>query len=134
MAADTLEPLSQGDADLLRPCASALVELAEGLRPPRTVAQARFIDVAAERLDAVSDHEIAFMRWRALGYPPLDAAAPAPPRKKRKRGKPKIRTGMSASAAKAPRRTEADIARLHTLSGFDRIAARFVPGGRASPR
>ncbi|SEA86604.1 DUF413 domain-containing protein [Rubrimonas cliftonensis] len=137
MAADTLEPLSQCDADLLRPCAGALVDLAEGRRPPQTEAQARFVDVAAGRLEAVSDYELAFMRWRALGCPPLDAAVRAPPKKKRKRRKPKIRTGMSVSAAKAPRKprwTEADIARMHSLSGFNRIAARFVPGGRASPR
>ena len=149
-----LSPLEARDRALLRPCLKALCDLADGRRTPKGDGQRMFLAAVRGKARPVTPYEIAFLRWRRAGEPDLDAllAAPTPsaeappaasawrpsackPKKERRPGK--SRTGMSVTAAKAPRKprySEAEIARTNRISGLGRMTARFVPGGKVSPR
>lgn len=150
-----LSPLNARDRALLRPCLKALCDLTDVRRAPKSDGQRIFLAAVHGHARLVTPYEIAFLRWRRAGEPDLGAAfeavaatqSPQPqatatktgasgskPKKKRR---PLKRTGMSVTEAKKPRKprySEAEIARAHRISCLGRITAKFIPGGKVSPR
>jgi uncharacterized protein YifE (UPF0438 family) len=58
--------LTQREQDLLHRYQRFYLDLVEGRRLPETDAQRRFLEVAAGRLPAVTEHERLWIRWRRM--------------------------------------------------------------------
>lgn len=138
-----MSDLSEEEARLLKPCLKALVDLAEGRRKPESDAQRSFLECSRGLREPVTEHEIAFAKWRD-GQPDLDAIISgqmehAKPRRsvKKKRKKSRVRRGMSAAEAKKPmtgRWSDEEIAAHHKKSGYNKRRVRVVQGGAVNPR
>jgi uncharacterized protein YifE (UPF0438 family) len=58
--------LTQREQDLLQRYRQFYLDLVEGRRLPETDAQRRFLEVAAGRLPAITEHERLWVRWRRM--------------------------------------------------------------------
>jgi hypothetical protein len=152
-----MELLTAREFDALKPCIDGLTKLADGDKEPTTDAQRCFVRAVREQARPATTYETAFLKWSALGRPALtrdlveappatpliQSAAPenpaddAKPKKRKRKRSVKAKTGMSVSAAKAPRKprwTPEQIEAMNRLSGLSRVRAKIVNGGGVNPR
>ena len=127
-----------------------ILRMINGNVQANTNARKRFLDVVAGRRKPQTEWEIIYSCWEEAGNPEIKAwfrtgvarksyarfrANSSRPRTYQQGGQ--LTPPLSAAEAKKTKvrkQSKAEIRKIHKLSGFDTISAKFVQGGSASSK